>query len=169
MKEAYIECGKVTGVHGVVGAMRAEPWTDSWQVFSHLRHVYLREPDGMKAFRVLSAVLHKGGILLKLEGISTPEEAAALKNRVLFARREEIPLPKGRSFIVDLIGLPVRDADSGHLYGTVSDVLNTGASDLYEVQMENGKKALIPAVPEFIIKVDEEKEILVRPIEGMFE
>ena len=72
-------------------------------------------------------------------------------------------------FIQDIIGLCVRDADTGKEYGTVKDVLQTGANDVYEIN--NGEKTyLIPAIEQVIIKTDiENSEMLIRPLEGLFD
>jgi 16S rRNA processing protein RimM len=164
LKNALIECGKITNTHGVAGTMRIQEWTDAPEVFCSLKRLYI----GEKEYNVLSSAPHKGAILLRLEGIDTIEEAAKLKNRILHARREDIPREEGSVFIADLIGLPVIDADSGREYGTLTDVINTGASDIYEIKTERGT-ALMPAVPEFVIKVELDNGIFVRPIEGMFE
>ena len=73
-----------------------------------------------------------------------------------------------RFFIADIIGLPVIDLESGKELGELTDVLNLGASDLYEIKTEGGKK-LIPAVPEFIKEIDLERGIFVSLIEGMLD
>ena len=102
-----------------------------------------------------------------IEGITDIDSAAAMKETVVYADREDIPLEEGDFFISDLIGLPVIDVDSGIEYGKISEVFNTGASDIYTVKTEDGER-MIPAVPEFIIEIDVERGVFVRPIEGMF-
>ena len=91
-----------------------------------------------------------------------------LKGRVVFADRDDISIDEDAFFIADIIGLDVIDLESGEKIGTLSDVLNLGASDLYEINTKNGKK-LIPAVPEFIKEIDLEKGIFVSLIEGMLD
>ena len=78
------------------------------------------------------------------------------------------PVPEDAFFIADLIGLDVIDIATGEKLGTLADVLNLGASDLYEIKTPSGKK-LIPAVPEFIKEIDLDKGIFVALIEGMLD
>ena len=110
----------------------------------------------------------KRHVLATIEGINDVDTAMALKETVVYAERDDIPLEEGDYFIIDLVGLPVIDVDTDVKYGTVSDVFNAGASDIYTVKTENGDR-MIPAVPEFIIRIDLESGIYVRPIEGMFD
>jgi len=81
--------------------------------------------------------------------------------------REDFMLEEGEHFIVDLIGLSVYDAESGESYGKLTDVLNYGASDIYEIVKHDGTKAYIPVVDEFVKSVDLEKGIAVSVIEGL--
>jgi len=107
-------------------------------------------------------------VVAELEGIADMDAALALKNTIVYARRSDIPLDEGEYFIADLIGLPVRDASTGKLYGTLKETINRGASDIYVVDTPDGDR-MIPAVPEFIRSIDPDTEILVSPIEGMLD
>ena len=83
---------------------------------------------------------------------------------------ETLYLEEGTYFIQDLLGFCVKDADSGKVYGTLSQVSNTGASDLYHITAEDGREYMLPAVPAFVVKTDLEAEtILVRPIPGLLD
>ena len=77
-------------------------------------------------------------------------------------------MKEGSVFIADMIGLPVIDSNTGKAYGTLKDVNNLGASDLYVITTENGER-MIPAVPEFVQKVDIESGIYVTPIPGLLD
>lgn len=168
MLKEYLECGLVRNTHGVRGLLRVSHTCDSAEIFCSLRQVYTEQNGEYRPHRVVSASVHGSVILLGLEGLTTLEEAVRFKNRTLYARREDLPLPEGARFIADLIGLPVIDAVTGVHYGTLSDVVNYGASDVYEIKTAGGT-ALMPAVPEFVASIDTEKGIFVTPIEGMFE
>ena len=88
MKE-FLECGKVVSTHGVHGEVKAEVWMDHPEEMTALKRVYL---DGGKTpLTVKSARVHKNAVLLTLEGITTPEAGSALRQKVLFARRKDIP------------------------------------------------------------------------------
>ena len=91
-----------------------------------------------------------------------------MKNKILYAAREDFVLEEGDYFIADLIGLPVIHAETGHIYGKLTEVINRGASDIYVVATEAGER-MMPAVDEFVKLVDIEKGIFVCPIEGMLD
>ncbi len=166
--QKYLECGKIVNTHGVRGALKIESWCNTPSDLASLDFVYLANGEGYRKMRLLHASLHKGAVLAQLEGVNTVEQAESLKGRVLYADRDELPLDEGEHFIADLIGLPVIDKESGRTLGTLTDVLNLGASDLYELDTPNGKR-LIPAVPEFIKEIDLERGVFVSLIEGMLD
>jgi 16S rRNA processing protein RimM len=91
-----------------------------------------------------------------------------LKGKVLYAKREDFHLEEGEYFIADLTGLKVIHADTGEQLGTVKEVINRGASDLYVIRTKTGE-GMIPAVEEFVDRVDPEAGIFARPIEGMLD
>ena len=102
------------------------------------------------------------------EIIDDMDKAMLLKGKLLYAAREDFALEEGEFFLVDMIGLDVIDADNGIVYGKLTEMINRGASDIYVVQTKNGER-MIPAVDEFIISIDINKGIFVRPIEGMLD
>lgn len=165
----FLECGQIINTHGVAGKVKIDPWCDSPEVLCAVKeYAFLQKDGSFQIKKVLSSSVQKRFVLAALEGVATPEEAEKLKGTVIYASRDAIPLPEGSFFIADLVGLPVYDADTGRLYGTVGDVFNAGASDIYTVKTPDGDR-MIPAVDEFIISTDLEKGIAVRPIEGMFD
>ena len=164
----YIEIGKVINTHGVAGMVKVEPWCDSPKVLASLATVYLKKGDAFEPRRVLRGSVQGRFVLLHPEGSDSLESAIRLRDSVLYAHRDDIPLADGAVLIDDLKGLAVIDADTGRVYGTLHDVINLGASDLYEVETEKGM-VLMPAVKEFLIRVDTENGIFVRPIPGLFD
>jgi 16S rRNA processing protein RimM len=164
----YLECGKIVNTHGIKGAVKLESWCDYPETLAELECIYFKVNGEFEERRIVSASVFKRHVIACVEGINDIDTAAALKETVIYADREDIPLEEGDYFITDLIGLPVIDADNGKEYGTVSEVFNTGASDIYTVKTAEGER-MIPAVPEFIIDIDLERGIFVRPIEGMFD
>ena len=164
----YLECGKIINTHGVRGDVKLESYCDTPEVLQGLGRVYLKEKGGYREVRVLHASVFKTFVLMSLEGVSDVDAAVLLKNRTVYAAREDLPIEEGSYFIADLIGLPVIDAESGRVYGTLSDVLNYGASDIYTVKTESGDR-MMPAVEEFVDRVEIGTGIYIRPIEGMFD
>ena len=163
----YLETGKIVGTHGIKGEMRVECWCDSPEFFCQLKKVYLQE--GICCLKVKSRV-HKHIAIMKAEGIDTIEEAEKLRNKVLYIDRNDVALEEGTYFIQDLIGLSVYDVDNGSLYGKVTDVMQTGANDVYQITDSNGREYLIPVIDEVVIAVDLDSEkILIRPLKGIFD
>ena len=167
-KSQFLECGKIVNTHGVRGGLKLESWCDTPQDLASLKKVFLENGGEYQCYKVKKASVFKQFVLFELDGINNIDIAMTLKGRVVFADRDDISIDEDAFFIADIIGLDVIDLESGEKIGTLSDVLNLGASDLYEINTKNGKK-LIPAVPEFIKEIDLEKGIFVSLIEGMLD
>ena len=167
-KKQFLECGKLTNTHGVYGAMKAESWCDSVQVLASLECVYLLKNEKYSPLHVTRASIFKNLVIFEFDEVPDMDTAEMLKGSVIYARREDIPIEEGSVFISDMIGLPVIDANTGKEYGTLKDVQNLGSSDLYVVTTPKGER-LIPAVSEFVSKIDVENGIFVTPIPGLLE
>ena len=167
-KSQFLECGKIINTHGVRGGLKLESWCDTPQDLASLKKIYIKQGADYKCHKVKKASVFKQFVLFELEGINDIDAAEMLKNTIVFADRDDISIDEDSFFLADIIGLPVFDLESGEKIGTLSDVLNLGASDLYEIDTKNGKK-LIPAVDEFIKEIDLEKGIFVSLIEGMLD
>lgn len=161
MKE-FLEIGKIVGIHGVRGELKVEPWCDSPEYFGRFGVFYL---DGAPR-RALGSRVHKGHVLLRLEGIADADAAGALRGKILSVRRADAPLPEGRYFIAELIGLSVLREDTGETLGVLEDVLSGPGGDVYLVR--GAREYLIPAVPEFIREIAPATGVIrVHIIEGM--
>jgi len=166
-KKEYLEIAKIINTHGVRGAVKLEPWCDTPDVLKRIKTLYL---DNGTAFAVSDIKTINGRFpVVSLSGIETVEQAVKLKNKILFAKRADVPLAPGAHFICDLIGLPVIDAATGRHYGILSDVMQHTVQELYAVKTPEGGTVLLPAVPEFIDKIDEEAGIFITPIAGFFD
>ena len=168
MKNTYLECGKIINTHGFRGTVKLESWCDAPEVLASLAHLWFLENGAYHPRKVLRASIFKQFVLMDLEGVADENAANNLRNTVVYAAREELPLEDGDFFIVDLLGLPVRHADTGEELGTLKNITSQGATDLYFVTTPHGE-AIVPAVPEFIIKIDPEDAIYVRPIPGLLD
>lgn len=167
-KKPFLEIGEVVSTHGVSGELRVQPWCDSADVFCRLKTLYL-DAQGAEKLAVKSRP-HQRIVLVRAEGVTTVQQAAAMRGKVLYAKREDLPLPAGRYFIDDLIGCTVCDADNGTVYGEITYVSNLGAGDIYHLCTPQQKQVLIPAIPDIIISVDVDAAcIRIRPMEGLFD
>ena len=164
----YIECGKIINTHGCRGGLKLESWCNSAEELAELERIFFSQNGKFIEKKVIKASVFKQFVLFDLEGIEDMDSAMRLKDSTVYAKREDFALEDGEYFIADLIGLDVIDANSGKKYGTVKDMINRGASDIYVIDTPNGE-AMIPAVDEFIDRVESDAAIYVTPIEGMFD
>ena len=164
----YIECGKVINTHGCHGGLKLESWCNTPEDLAKIKQLYLCSGNTYTACKVTKASVFKQFVLVELETVKDMDEAMALKGRILYAKREEFDLGEDEYFIADLIGLDVIDADSGIVYGTLTEVINRGASDIYVVSTPVGDR-MIPVVEEFVDRVDVTSGVFVRPIPGMLD
>ena len=165
MKEQYLEVGKITNTHGIMGEVRVQPWADSPEFLCQFKTLYVDEAHW--PIKVEQARVHKNMVILKLEGIIDVPSALSLRNAVLYIDRADAKLPKGSFFLADLMGLEVRDAQSGKVLGKIADIMNLPANNVYVVR-GGERELLIPAVPQFIAETNVEGGYLrVNMMEGL--
>lgn len=163
MQKKFLEAGQIVNTHGIRGEVKIVPWCDTPEFLCDFDVLYL---DG-KPVQVEQARAHKNNVIAKLAGVDDVNTAMCLKNKIVSIDRSDVELPEGRHFIADLIGLEVRDAQSGAVLGTITDVLTLPANEVYVVEGTN-REYMIPAVDEFLAETNiEGGYIRVRLIEGM--
>lgn len=167
MRKQRIETGKIVTTHGVRGEVKINPWSDSPEFVAKLPALYLEDGSKLEPERMRSA----GNVVLaKFKGYEDMDQANRLRGKVVYLDRKDVQLPEGQYFICDLLGLSVEDAESGVCYGTLTEVMSTGANDVYEVTDAQGRTHLMPAIPQVVEKTDLQAGVLlVRPIKGMFD
>ncbi len=167
MKKQFLEIGKIVAVQGLKGEVRVEPWCDSAEFLCEFDCLYFNK--GMTPVEIVKSRPHKNIVLMKIEGVDTPEAAQELRGKVLYMDRDDVELEEGTYFVQDLIGLEVIDADDGTVYGRLSQVTYTGANDVYHIA-DGEKEYLIPAIPDVIEKTDiEGGKLFIHKMEGLFE
>ena len=168
MKKQYLDSGKIVGTHGIRGEVRIDPWCDSPEFLCMFKKLYLDEKG--QTFIEVKSRPHKNITLAKIKGVDTIEDAEKLRGKIVYINRNDIRLEEGVNFVQDLIGLEVRDADNDMVYGKISDVIRTGANDVYEITDSDGKKYLAPVIDEVIIETDIDNGfVLIRPMKGIFD
>lgn len=158
-------CAKIVNTHGVMGEMKAICLADSPAFFKKIKTLYIdNKPYTLKGLKE-----HKGNLLLRLLEIDSMDKAELLKGKDVYVKREDAPpLPKGRHYIVDLIGLSVMKED-GEI-GKITDVFQTGSNDVYEVKSENGKKYYIPVIDDVVKEIDVEGGcVKIVPLKGLLD
>ncbi len=155
-----IELGSVVGVFGVRGEVRLHLHNREASVLEEPRPVVLVSPEGVERGAVVSVRPGAGKrILGRVNGVTTPEEAAQLIGYAVFIDRAELPEPDdGEFYVADLLGLSVED-EAGTVLGTLVDVV-PGHKDVWVVQTDAGEAFLLPS-PESVKRVDEEAGVIV--------
>lgn len=168
-KEDLLECGKIINTHGIRGNVKIESWCDSVDAFCALPAIYVEKKSGLVKYEIESASEHKKCALVKLRGVDDPDSAALLKNKTVYAEREFIPIEEGAVFIADMIGLDVYRSSNGERLGTLVDIFESVASDIYVIKTDDGREVMVPGVDEFIDEIDLDHGVTISPIPGMFE
>ncbi len=165
MLKQYLEAGRVTGVHGVMGEVRVQPWADSPQFLCQFKTLYV---DGSHfPMAVQRARVHKNMVIIKFEGPSDVPSALSLKNATLYIDRSDVQLPEGAFFLADIYGLEARDAATGETLGKIEDVLTLPANNVYVIR-GGPRELMVPAVPQFIAETNlEGGYVRVNRIEGL--
>lgn len=152
--EDLFSVGVITTAHGVHGEVKVFPTTDDANRFRKCKELLLDTGKGLKAVKPLGVKFFKNLVILKLEGIDTMDDALLYKGKTLYVTRENaVKCNKDEYFIADLMGLKVIDEELKEI-GVISDVLQTGANDVYEVTMPDDKTFLMPAIKECILDVN---------------
>lgn len=167
MKKEYLEAGKIVTTHGIKGEVKIMPYTDTPELLCEFDRLF--SGKNHDEIYIEKNRVFKNMVIAKIKGINTPEEAEKLRNKILYIHRKDLELDENTYFIQDLIGMEVKDADEGIIYGRITDVLQTGANDVYVIK-GNGREYLVPAIPEVIILTDIDNDMmLIRPLEGLFD
>ena len=146
--------GKILNAHGVRGELKVEPLTDNPERYNLLEQVYVEDrKKKYTLYDIESVRFHKGNVLVKLAGIDDMDAAKSVKNQHLAINKSDrMPLEDGAYYIDDLIGLDVYEDD--RKIGTLKDVLQPGANDVYVLNSEIYPELYIPALKSVILSVD---------------
>lgn len=168
--EKILQVGIITATHGLKGEVKVYPTTDDPRRFKKLKEVILDEKKGQRILEVESVKFFKQFVILKFKGLDDISDVEKMRQVGLYVTRENaVKLKKGEYFIADLIGMTVENED-GSILGVLKDVIATGANDVYDVTMEDGRSLLIPAIRDCILDVNvEEARMRVHLLDGLLE
>lgn len=174
--EQFLRIGVLTRPHGVHGEAKVFPTTDYPERFEEVTEVIIRTKRGDIRTGIDSVRYFKNLAIVKFTCFQNPEEIQGLSGSdIMISRDQAQPLEEGEYYIADLIGCRViADADSatlaGQELGTVKDVLQTGANDVYVVKTPSGSELLLPVIPDCIRNVDIEAGVItVNLLKGLME
>jgi len=159
----FLAIGKIGRTHGLQGELWMNMLTDFPERLESGKPVFIGSNYQKMTIRAFRLSGTRG--LISFHGIGTSEEADSLKNQLVYVSESLIPqLPEGEYYHHDLIGITAMD-EKDQILGTLVDILQTGANDVYVVknQMDMEKEILIPAIKAVILDVNiETKTMIVR-------
>lgn len=152
--EDLLQVGVITTTHGVRGEVKVFPTTDDPARFKTLKQVILDTGKEKIELEIAGVKFFKNLVILKFKGIDDINDVEKYRKCSLLVTRENaVKLEKNEYFISDLIGLAVVTGE-GETLGRISDVLQTGANDVYVVRQDGLKDLLIPAIKECVKEVN---------------
>jgi 16S rRNA processing protein RimM len=162
----YLTVGFLRRPHGLRGEIIMDLHTDFPERLKPGRKLFVG--DSYKPMSLESSRQHGKGVLMKLKGIETPEEAGQYRNQWVFVKTKDVPaLPEGQHYQHELFGIKVVDENDQPL-GELVEIIETGANDVYVVRDDSGKEILLPAIPSVILDLDIHRGFLkVHLLEGL--
>jgi 16S rRNA processing protein RimM len=166
--EQLLQVGVISSTHGVRGEVKVFPTTDDVKRFKKLKQVILDTGREHKTLEIEGVKFFKQFVILKFKGIDNINDIEKYKGKSLLVdRANAVRLRKNEYFIADMIGLTVYTED-GEEFGTLRDVLETGANDVYIIDSLKHGEVLIPAIKQCILEVDiENGKMTIHLMEGL--
>ena len=168
--EQLLRVGVISSTHGVRGEVKVYPTTDDVNRFKKLKKVILDTGREYLDLEITGVKFFKNQVILKFKGIDNINDIEKYKGKDLLVNREDaVALEENENYVADLIDLKVVTED-GQVLGYLTEVMETGANDVYVVETEDGKELLLPAIRDCILDVDLEKEVMtVHILPGLFD
>ena len=166
--EKQLQVGVISSTHGVRGEVKVFPTTDDVTRFRQLKKVYLDTGREMLPLEIQNVKFFKQFAILKFKGIDNINDIEKYRGKSLMIDREDaVDLDEDEYFIADMIGMKVYTED-GSEFGTLKDVMETGANDVYTIDSLEHGEVLIPAIRECILDVDmDEERMTIHLMEGL--
>ncbi|MDO4454485.1 MAG: ribosome maturation factor RimM [Eubacteriales bacterium] len=155
--ETMFQIGVITATHGLRGEVKVFPTTDDPQRFKKLKEIMLDTGKELIKLEVEQVKFFKQFVILKFRGYDDINDVEKWKKKPLKVYRDQaVELKKNEYYIADLIDMEV-NLEDGTRFGTLKDVMQTGANDVYVIETTDGKEVLLPAIKQCILSVDVEK------------
>ena len=168
--EQFLRVGVISSTHGIRGEVKVYPTTDDPERFLDLDEVILDTGREHKILEIEGVKFFKNQVILKFKGYDNINDIEKyLKKDLLVDREHAVERGENENFIADLIDMEVV-TDEGKVLGTLTDVIETGANDVYAVKTPEGKEILLPAIRDCILDVNvDEKRMTVHVMEGLLD
>ena len=168
--EEYLQVGIVTTTHGVGGEVKVFPTTDDPKRFKRLKEVLLDTGKEHRRLEIEHVKFFKQFVILKFKGLDSINDVERFRQQPLLVTRENaVRLGQDEYFIADLEGLQVRDED-GTPIGVLKSVMETGANDVYVIELTDGRELLLPAIKQCVLEVDVESGFIrIHILEGLLD
>ncbi len=166
--DGYVSAGTITSTHGIRGEVKVYPTVDDPDRFSSFGKVLLSNGKTEVEAEIENVKYFKNLVIVKFRGIDDINDVMKYRRwNILVTREDAADLQEGQYFEVDIIGLKVVTDDDREI-GKITEILHTGANDVYTVKGESGKEILIPAIQQCILDVDLENGVMkVHLLNGM--
>lgn len=157
----FLAIGRLRRPHGIAGEINMEILTDFPERIRARRIVFVGEEH--EKMRLTHVRKHDRALLVTFEGYDTDAAVGRLRNRIVYTRAENLPeLPDGEYYHHQLLGMRVISTDEKEV-GFLSEIMETGANDVYLIQSPDGQETLLPAIADVILEVNvERREMRVR-------
>lgn len=162
----FLVIGRLGRTHGVKGEILMTVLTDFPERIVPGAKVFIG-PDHKEAI-IKSCRAINQGLLIAFKGYPNPEKTSEFRNQFIqILTSDRHPLPDGEFYYHQLLGLAVI-TESGQVLGSLVEILETGANDVYVIQTQDNREILLPAIEQVILGIDLEKQtILVRLMPGL--
>ena len=168
--EQLLRVGVISTTHGVRGEVKVYPTTDDVNRFKKLEKVVLDTGREYIDLEISGVKFFKNLVILKFKGIDNINDIEKYKGKDLLVHREDaVALEENENYVADLIDLKVV-TDDGKVLGYLTEVMETGANDVYVVETADGQELLLPAIRDCILDVDLDEEVMtVHILPGLFD
>lgn len=168
--EQLLRVGVISSTHGVRGEVKVYPTTDDVNRFKKLKKVVLDTGREHLELEISGVKFFKNQVILKFKGFDNINDIEKYKGKDILVHREDaVELEENENYVADLLDLKVV-TDDGQVLGYLTEVMETGANDVYVVETEDGKELLLPAIRECILDVNLDEEVMtVHILPGLFD
>lgn len=168
--EDLLRVGVIASTHGIRGDVKVFPTTDDNQRFKQLKTLILDTGKEQIVLEIESVRFFKQMVILKFKGYDNINDIEKYKGKdLLISRENAVPLEENEYFIYDIIGADVMTEDGVSL-GTLTEVLTTGANDVYVIHTKDSQELLLPVIDDCVKEIDTiNKKVVVHIMPGLLD